>query len=186
MTSTKPCPNCERPIEKIIGCMCVNCRPPCNFEFCWICLKIWDGHWNFYGCNRYSKVIAERRKEKESKRKYLHCWDRWEAHGISRRKAVKDLENLKSQQIKKLGDFKQLVAIQLHFLVEAWKQLIDCRQILRWTYAYGYFYQKTSMNFDEFPKKLIGLTSVTRNYFENLVNALENGVSHVESKPVAA
>ena len=54
MVCTKPCPKCKRPIEKSIGCMHMTCRPPCKFEFCWIYLKKWDDHWNFYGCNRYS------------------------------------------------------------------------------------------------------------------------------------
>ncbi|XP_022748052.1 probable E3 ubiquitin-protein ligase ARI5, partial [Durio zibethinus] len=108
MMCSKPCTKCKRPIEMSFGCMHMKCRPPCNFEFCWICLQRWDGHRNFYGCNRYGEVTAEREKSKESRKKYLHCCDRWEAHGISRRKAVKDLENLKSQQIKKLCDIQQL------------------------------------------------------------------------------
>ncbi|GKV27952.1 hypothetical protein SLEP1_g37062 [Rubroshorea leprosula] len=38
-----------------------------------------------------------------------------------------------------------------------------------------------SKEFNEFRKKLAGLTSVTRNYFENLVQALETGLSDVDS-----
>ncbi|KAH8501286.1 hypothetical protein H0E87_016196 [Populus deltoides] len=38
-----------------------------------------------------------------------------------------------------------------------------------------------SKEFNEFRTKLAGLTSVTRNYFENLVRALENGLSDVDS-----
>ncbi|EOY09683.1 IBR domain-containing protein isoform 2 [Theobroma cacao] len=38
-----------------------------------------------------------------------------------------------------------------------------------------------SKDFNEFRTKLAGLTSVTRNYFENLVRALENGLSDVDS-----
>ncbi|CAI0401922.1 unnamed protein product [Linum tenue] len=37
-----------------------------------------------------------------------------------------------------------------------------------------------SKDFNEFRTKLAGLTSVTRNYFENLVRALENGLSDVD------
>ena len=43
-----------------------------------------------------------------------------------------------------------------------------------------------SKNFNEFHMELIGRTSVTRNYFENLVKALENGLSDVDSKATAA
>ncbi|KAG9145212.1 hypothetical protein Leryth_008971 [Lithospermum erythrorhizon] len=38
-----------------------------------------------------------------------------------------------------------------------------------------------SKEFNEFRMKLAGLTSVTKNYFENLVRALENGLSDVDS-----
>lgn len=37
-------------------------------------------------------------------------------------------------------------------------------------------------DFNEFRSKLAGLTSVTRNFFENLVRALENGLSDVNSR----
>ncbi|KAK4483388.1 hypothetical protein RD792_010574 [Penstemon davidsonii] len=39
-----------------------------------------------------------------------------------------------------------------------------------------------SKDFDDFRTKLAGLTSVTRNYFENLVRALENGLEDVDSQ----
>ncbi|KAL2530079.1 putative E3 ubiquitin-protein ligase [Forsythia ovata] len=39
-----------------------------------------------------------------------------------------------------------------------------------------------SKDFNDFRTKLAGLTSVTRNYFENLVRALENGLSDVDSQ----
>eukprot|EP00252_Welwitschia_mirabilis_P004880 TRINITY_DN1520_c0_g5_i1.p2 TRINITY_DN1520_c0_g5~~TRINITY_DN1520_c0_g5_i1.p2 ORF type:complete len:108 (+),score=27.15 TRINITY_DN1520_c0_g5_i1:303-626(+) len=37
-------------------------------------------------------------------------------------------------------------------------------------------------DFNEFRTKLAGLTSVTRHYFENLVQALENGLSDVNNE----
>ncbi|TKY67445.1 E3 ubiquitin-protein ligase ARI7 [Spatholobus suberectus] len=42
-----------------------------------------------------------------------------------------------------------------------------------------------SREFNDFRTKLAGLTSVTRNYFENLVRALENGLSDVDSNGAA-
>uniref|UniRef100_A0A0D3BT19 Uncharacterized protein n=1 Tax=Brassica oleracea var. oleracea TaxID=109376 RepID=A0A0D3BT19_BRAOL len=38
-----------------------------------------------------------------------------------------------------------------------------------------------SKDFNDFRTKLAGLTSVTKNYFENLVKALENGLAGVDS-----
>ena len=43
-----------------------------------------------------------------------------------------------------------------------------------------------SKEFNDFRTKLAGLTSVTRNYFENLVRALENGLSDVDSNGAAS
>lgn len=223
MLWTKPCPQCNRPIEKNYGCMQMKCKALCGYQFCWICLQKWQVHFNFYGCNCFSEIAAKNLKEKESKKKYLHCFDRWEAHGVSRGQAVKDLEKLKSEQIKKLCDVQEQVGSHMEFLVEAWKQIIKCRQILRWTYAHRYFLPDNELGkiqlfeflqgraesvverlhscteigvgkflaadglserFDEFWEKLIELTGVTRNYFENLVNSMENGLSFVVSIPV--
>ncbi|KAF7823964.1 putative E3 ubiquitin-protein ligase ARI7 [Senna tora] len=43
-----------------------------------------------------------------------------------------------------------------------------------------------SREFNDFRTKLAGLTSVTRNYCENLVRALENGLSNVDSNGAAS
>lgn len=43
------------------------------------------------------------------------------------------------------------------------------------------FIKEKSFEFYEFKRKLSGLTAVTRNYFRNLVTALENGLSEVKS-----
>jgi len=38
---TKPCPNCQTPIEKNNGCDHMTCAKPfgCGFDFCWLCLS---------------------------------------------------------------------------------------------------------------------------------------------------
>lgn len=99
-------------------------------------------------------------------------------------------------------------------------QIIECRRVLKWTYAYGYYLSEEestkkrffeylqgeaevglerlhhcaelefkqlvketedfSKSFENFKRKLIGLTRVTKTYFENLVEALENGLADVE------
>nr|GMD97767.1 probable E3 ubiquitin-protein ligase ARI8 [Ipomoea batatas] len=105
--------------------------------------------------------------------------------------------------------------ILLHFL-----QIVECRRVLKWTYAYGFYLPENELakrqffeylqgeaeaglerlhqcaekelqsylnaegpsnDFNDFRTKLAGLTSVTRNYFENLVRALENGLTDVDS-----
>ncbi|GFP80706.1 probable E3 ubiquitin-protein ligase ari7 [Phtheirospermum japonicum] len=120
--------------------------------------------------------------------------------------------------LEKLSEVQSQPESQLKFIIEAWQQIVECRRVLKWTYAYGYYLpehedtkkkffeylqgeaeaglerlhqcaEKELMNylnsdgpskdFNDFRTKLAGLTSVTRNYFENLVKALENGLSDV-------
>lgn len=125
---------------------------------------------------------------------------------------------MQSIHLEKLSDKQGQPESQLKFITEAWLQIVECRRVLKWTYAYGYYLPERehgkrqffeylqgeaesglerlhqcaekelqtyltggpSKDFNEFRMKLAGLTSVTRNYFENLVRALENGLSDVD------
>ncbi|XP_044482540.1 probable E3 ubiquitin-protein ligase ARI8 isoform X2 [Mangifera indica] len=203
LANSKPCPRCKRPIEKNQGCMHMTCTPPCKFEFCWLCLCAWSDHGErtggFYACNRYETAKQE---------------------GVSRQKALADLQQMQTVCLEKLSDIQCQPESQLKFVTEAWLQIVECRRVLKWTYAYGFYLPEhehakrqffeylqgeaesglerlhqcaekelqvyldaegPSKDFNEFRTKLAGLTSVTRNYFENLVRALENGLSDVDT-----
>eukprot|EP00268_Persea_americana_P032602 TRINITY_DN320_c0_g1_i1.p1 TRINITY_DN320_c0_g1~~TRINITY_DN320_c0_g1_i1.p1 ORF type:complete len:195 (-),score=29.83 TRINITY_DN320_c0_g1_i1:486-1070(-) len=130
---------------------------------------------------------------------------------------------MQNEQLEKLSDMQCQPESQLKFITDAWLQIVECRRVLKWTYAYGYYLpehehakrqffeylqgeaesglerlhqcaekelqvyldvdgrSRGSKDFNEFRTKLAGLTSVTRNYFENLVRALENGLSDVNA-----
>lgn len=198
-----------------------------------LCLGAWSDHGErtggFYACNRYETAKqegvydeAERRREmaKNSLEKYTHYYERWATNESSRAKALADLRQMQSVQIEILSDKQSQPVSQLKFVTEAWMQIVECRRVLKWTYAYGYYLPEQeqakrqffeylqgeaesglerlhqcaekelqlylegdipSKEFNEFRTKLAGLTSVTRNYFENLVRALENGLSDVNN-----
>ncbi|GAB2265685.1 Probable E3 ubiquitin-protein ligase ari8 [Dionaea muscipula] len=238
LANSKPCPKCKRPIEKNHGCMHMTCTPPCKFEFCWLCLGAWSDHGErtggFYSCNRYEAGKqeglydeAEKRREmaKNSLERYTHYYERWASNQSSRQKAQGDLQQMQTVTLGKLSDIHMEPETQLQFIVEAWQQVIECRRVLKWTYAYGYYLpehehakrqffeylqgeaeinlerlhqcaekelqlylndKQPYTDFNSFRTKLVGLTSITRSYFEKLVRALENGLSNVSAEAACA
>ena len=232
LVNTKPCPKCGKPIEKNQGCMHMTCRDPCGHEFCWMCLGTWKEHGErtggFYGCNTFQKNKEEgkynedediRKRAEKHLEKYTHYYERWAGNESSRKQAVKDLKQMQNDYMVRLSDLRGATTAELKFITEAWLQIIECRRVLKWTYAYGYYLPEDGdkkakskkgffeylqgeaesnlerfhhcmekdihsylnkecpeEEFNNFRAKLSSLTTVTRNYFENLVKALENGL----------
>ncbi|CAH8382028.1 unnamed protein product [Eruca vesicaria subsp. sativa] len=221
LENTKPCPKCKRQIEKNQGCNHMTCSAPCSFQFCWICLRAYPCPGD---CNKFKGVDEDDNKREMAKAaldRYMHYYERWASNQSSRLMAKSDLEKLQSVQLKLLSDKQGTPETQLQFIVDAWLQIIECRRVLKWTFAYGYYLPQHELakkqlfeylqadaqnglerlhncaeiefkhfvsetedpakDFDDYRRKLTGLTKVTKTYFENLVKALENGLADVEN-----
>ncbi|KAE9450543.1 hypothetical protein C3L33_17555, partial [Rhododendron williamsianum] len=117
----------------------MTCTAPCRFEFCWLCLGAYSGHGQ---CNRYKATDeAERKREmaKMSIQRYTHYYERWATNESSRQKALAGLHEMQTVNLKKLSDKQSQPETQLKFMTEAWLQIVECRRVLKWTYAYGYY-----------------------------------------------
>nr|CAB3484958.1 unnamed protein product [Digitaria exilis] len=150
------CWNCTEEAHRPVDCATVskwilkNSAESENMN--WLCLGPWSEHGErtggFYACNRYESARqegaydeSERRREmaKNSLERYTHYYERWAANQSSRQKALGDLQGLQNDKLEKLSDIQSQPESQLKFIIEAWLQIVECRRVLKWTYAYGFY-----------------------------------------------
>jgi ariadne-1 len=135
LANTKPCPKCHRPIEKNQGCMHMTCSQ-CRHEFCWLCNGPWGEHGErtggFYACNRfevakkageYDDEARRRDNAKASLERYMHYFERWDAHNKARDKARQEAARTAGEALEALSDLTRTPTSQLKFIMDAWAQV---------------------------------------------------------------
>jgi len=123
----------------------------CGYEFCWLCRGDWKEHGSqtggYYACNKYDASIAKNDDTKAAELKteletYMFYYHRYEAHHNAFKIADQQRKNSEKkslEMVEKLG----VRAQDTVFLREATEQLIECRRVLKNSYIYGFYLDKS-------------------------------------------
>jgi len=153
IVNTKQCPNCHKYIEKNQGCNHMTCRKEaggCGYEFCWICLGEWKPHGtSWYECKKYTPNELDKNKEKIRNNmkleleKYANFFESYQEEEKSIKFAVKLVDKINNYK-KQLEELKHQPHVEVLFLDEALQTVIDCHQILKNTYIFGYYMKEVN------------------------------------------
>ena len=193
-----------------------------------MCMGDWTEHGSatggYYKCNKYeslkndknslTKQEEKREKAKHELKKYMFFYERYNNH-MKAGEHAKEMAPKILILINKLNEEKHYPIAELDFLKEGLEEVVRCRKVLKWTYAYGFFledekekalfedaqeqlekncdrlHEYLEQDFEEFlneeeidkkpfyqyKSKLVTCFNVTKQFYENLLSALEEGLT---------
>lgn len=138
-------------------------------------MGLWSEHGtSWYNCNRFQEKSGldgrdSQAKSRQSLERYLHYYNRYANHEISA-KLDKDLYLKTEKKMTNLQTATGMSWIEVQFLDTASQALQQCRQTLKWTYAFAYYLQRNN------------LTEIFEDNQKDLEMAVES-LSHMFEKP---
>jgi len=170
----------------------MTCRQ-CKYEWCWVCMRAWKGHNDFYSCNRFEKELLAQQKgkrvkskrkkiedEKEKKRaaleRYLHYYERFVNHENSRKLEIE----LRASAVAKMREMHDVDSTwaQVQFIERSVAELQDCRSVLKYTYVFAYYFLEDSNQLNNTAAELFeylqeDLEKTTEKLSENIEETLQ-------------
>ncbi|AMD19329.1 HBR428Cp [Eremothecium sinecaudum] len=144
LRNIKACPKCKANIEKDGGCNHLKCGN-CSHEFCWVCEEDWNKHSNgFYQCLLYDgeKKHGKGTHDELIGSKYSHYYKAFGLHESSIQLDMKLGHNIQ-QKTESMQYRLGLSSIECQFVPDAVRLLITSRNVLKWSFAFAYFLDRS-------------------------------------------
>lgn len=137
----------------------------CGHEFCWLCMANWKNH---QSCNKFTEDTKQKDEIKHDLDRYVHHFDRYMNHKKSLDYAFKTRKQM-TVNIQHLNEIKGVPYIDLQFLNEGVKTIVNSRRTLMNSYIFGFYMKKDSKQ-----KKLFEFhQSMLESYADKLHGLLE-------------